>query len=358
MSHAPWYSASVIKIDNTKAGAVVILACDVGGTKTDLAFLELSETGLRMTRRETYRSEQHASLDEIVTSFVGPSPPRLAAAGFGIAGPVLAGQVRTTNLPWIVDGARLARALRLGRVSLLNDVEAQAWSTLRLDARDQLTLQAGTPDAGNIAVIAAGTGLGCAALVRGDGPVRSLASEGGHGDFSPSNDAEIELLRSLWERHGHVSVERVVSGPGVFKIYEFLRDRDRGAEPEWLTAALERGDPTAAVAHAAVEGRCALAERAVLLFLGAYGAETGNWALRTMATGGVWLGGGVARKLLVGPKGTPDAWRIRARKVFLTRFRDKGRLSSILDAIPVQLILNDEASLLGAAHFALLEAGR
>jgi glucokinase len=172
------------------------------------------------------------------------------------------------------------------------------------------------------------------------------------------DEAEIELLRRLKGRFGHVSVERVVSGPGLLHVYEFLRDQGLGEEPGWLAAALREGDPSAAVAEAALQGRSELSERAVLLFLGAYGAEAGNWALRTMATGGVWLGGGVAGKLLVGPTGTPAAWRARARAAFLSRFCGKGRLSPLLEAIPVQVIVNDTAPLLGAAHIALVEAGR
>lgn len=338
----------------------MILACDVGGTKTDLALFEAVGTTLTQVRQETFRSRDHGTLHEIVAAFVGlGAPPRLTAAGFGVAGPVRAGQARTTNLPWTVDGARLAQMLGLARVSLLNDVEAQAWSVPWLGAGDQAAVHEGTSDPGNIAVIAAGTGLGYAALVRGDGPIRSLASEGGHADFSPGDETEIDLLRFLRERYGHVSVERAVSGPGLFKIYEFLRSRDLDTETGWLADRLGReGDPTAAVAQAALEGRSVVAERAVLLFLGAYGAEAGNWALTTMATGGVWLGGGVARRLLVGPPGTPETWRTRAREVFVRRFRSKGRLSAILDAIQVQVIVTDQAPLLGAAHFALAEARR
>jgi glucokinase len=335
----------------------MILACDVGGTKTTLALVELGDGAWRVRRRERYRSREHASLDEIVASFVNPNPPRLTAAGFGIAGPVLGNQVKTTNLPWTVDGPRLARALALGRVSLLNDVEAQAWSVPRLGADEQLTLQPGRPDTGNIAVIAAGTGLGCAALVRGGGPVRSLASEGGHADFSPGDDTEVALLRFLQERYGHVSVERVVSGPGLVRIYEFLRARESAVEPEWFSVALAGDDPAAAVAESALQGRWTLAERAVLLFLGVYGAETGNWALHTMATGGIWLGGGVARKLLLGPPGTSDSWRTRASEIFLSRFQSKGRMKPLLASIPVRVIVTRDAPLIGAAHFALAEAG-
>lgn len=336
----------------------MILACDVGGTKTNLALLDGDAAGLRVSRVETFQSQAHGSLDEIVDAFVSGGRPQFKAAGFAVAGPALDGQARTTNLPWLIDGPRLARAVGLRRVSLLNDVEAQAWSVPILGAADHVALQSGTPGSGTVAVIAAGTGLGVAALVRGDGPARSLASEGGHADFSPGTDDEIELLRCLRQRYGHVSAERVVSGPGLFRIYEFLRDRNRGTQPAELAVAIEQGDPSAAVARAAQGGRSALAEQAVLLFLGAYGAEAGNWALHTMATGGVWLGGGVARKLLMGPPDTPEAWRMRARAAFLDRFRDKGRLRTLLQTLPVHVITTDEAPLVGAAHFALLEAAR
>lgn len=336
----------------------MILACDAGGTKTNLALLEIDGGGggLRVVTLETYASRDHASLHEIVSAFVGSHPARIEAAGFGIAGPVFMDHAATTNLPWTVDGARLARVLGLPGVSLLNDVEAQAWSVLRLRPADWLTLQTGTPVQGNIAVISPGTGLGFAALVRGDGGMCSLASEGGHADFAPGDDQEIALLRFLRRRFGHVSVERVLSGPGLSTIYEFLRDGEPGEEPRWLAEALEVGDRAATVAEAALAGRSRLAERAVLLFLGVCGAEAGNWALRTMATGGVWLGGGVARKLLVGPPGTRDAWRQQARDAFLAKLRNKGRLSALLEAIPVQLIMTDEAPLVGAAHVALSQA--
>ncbi|HVA58574.1 MAG TPA: glucokinase [Gemmatimonadaceae bacterium] len=336
----------------------MILACDVGGTKTNVALFERNDRAWRMVRMDSYPSHDQGSLHEIIAAFVGDASLQLEAAGFGVAGSVSGDRADTTNLPWAVDGRRLARVLGINRVSLLNDVEIQAWSLLALEPTDQVTLQAGPRGAGNLAVIAAGTGLGMSALVRGTGATRSLASEGGHADFAPSDETDLALLRYLRKRFGHVSAERVLSGPGLHNVYEFFRDRDGGTEPSWLAAAIAAGDPAATVAHAAMDGSSALAEQAVLHFLGAYGAEAGNWALRTMATGGVWLGGGVARKLLVGPAGTPDAWQARARDAFLARFRDKGRLSGILDAMAVHVIVCDEAPLLGAAHFALSEIGR
>lgn len=347
----------------------MILGCDVGGTKTDLALLELAlpEQGggaVEVVRRATYASREHAALVDIVADFVGERPPRLGAAGFGVAGPVMGGRARTTNLPWNVDAARLARAVGLPRVSLLNDVEAQAWALPQLAEADRVTLQPGELVAddppGTVAVIAAGTGLGYAALLRGEGAPRSLASEGGHADFSPGDDLEAGLLRALRVEFGRVSVERVVSGPGVHRIYRHLRHVEGVGADAGVDALLEPGDgggmdPSAAVAQAAMTGGSDVAERAVLRFLGAYGGEAGNWALRTLASGGLWLGGGVARKLLVGPAGTPDAWRERAREAFLARFLAKGRLAPWLARVPVHVVTSDLAPLLGAAHCAWAE---
>lgn len=375
---------------STRASVATVLACDVGGTKTDLALLEPGEHGLEVVRRATYASREHASLDEIVADFVGPRPGRLAAAGFGVPGHVLGDRGTATNLPWSVDGAGLARALGLLRVSLLNDVEALAWALPTLSPSDQVSLQSGAAPpggapggasggasgsapggapggggdaAGTMAVIAAGTGLGYAALVRGAGEQRSLASEGGHADFSPVDDVEIDLLRSLQRRFGHVSAERVVSGPGLYRMYEHLCERRAEAVAGWdeelrALGTDGAGDPSAAVARAALEGRSALAEQAVLRFLGCYGAEAGNWALRTFASGGVWLGGGVARKLLLGPEGTSSDWRERARAAFLARFRAKGRLTGLLDTIPVRVIVSDLAAIVGVALFARAEHER
>lgn len=331
----------------------MILACDVGGTKTDIALFRGAGHSLQLQRRETYASRDHGSLVEIVAQFMGPSPDPLLAAAFGVPGPVADGRAKTTNLPWTIEGDRLAKALGLEKVALLNDLEAQAWYLQHLAPSDHSDLQTGVSDTGNMSIIAAGTGLGCASLLRGDGPVRVLGSEGGHADFAPFDDTSDEFVRYLRQRFGHVSVERVVSGPGIYRAYQFLRDRQSSATTDGLAKELEVGDPVVAIARAAIEGRSALAEDAVLLFLAAYGAETGNWALRTLSTGGIYLGGGVARKLLVGPPGTPDVWRKRAAQAFLTPLRAKGQLSPLLGAMPVRAIVSDLAALKGSACYAL-----
>ncbi|HTP27026.1 MAG TPA: glucokinase [Anaeromyxobacteraceae bacterium] len=328
----------------------MILACDVGGTKTSLALFETEGSQLRVVRLQTYASREYASLYSMLEGFVGGA--QLKAAGFGVAGPVVEGCVRTTNLPWVVDSLQLARLLGLGSVALVNDLEAHAWAVGKLVLTDVVELQAGKHGAGNVAVIGAGTGLGVSALVRGGTRTAvSLASEGGHADFAPVEDVEIELMRHLRSRFDHVSVERVISGPGLVEIYRFLRDAGRHEEPAWLVEQMELGDPSAVIASTAMAGRFEPCLQATMLFIALYGAEAGNWALRTLATGGVYLGGGIARKLIAGP-GLSAAWSSRATDAFLSRFRAKGRFRPMMEAIPVRVIVNEQAALVGAAEVA------
>ena len=333
----------------------MVLACDVGGTKTRLSLFDHAGGALTLVRTEQYASRDHATLGEIVARFMGAQPPRLRAAGFGVAGPVVQGRARTTNLPWVVDAAELATQLSLPAVTLLNDVETLAWSVARLGSGDLVALQPGIGSlTENVAIIAAGTGLGFSALVRSGGVATSLPSEGGHAEFAPRTDVEVELWRHLHGRFGHVSSERVLSGPGLRNIYEFLRDTGSGAEPAWLAEELRVGDPSATIATNGFSGRSPLCAQALTMFIEIYGAESGNWMLRTMARGGVYLGGGIAPKLFARPRAPGDA--VNAREVFLRGFVDKGRLRPLLESVPVQVIVNDEAALLGSAHFALAAA--
>ena len=332
----------------------MILACDVGGTKTNVALLDPSGGALRIVRLESYRSQDHATFDEILSAFLDGTSPRLQGAGFGVAGPVIGGRVATTNLPWEIDARKLAVRLRIPRAALLNDVEAHAWSVDRLAPSDLLTLQEGAPSEGTVAVIAAGTGVGFSALLRSGGHLASLASEGGHADFAARNPIEAELFAFLRTRHDHVSVEHVVSGPGLVRIHAFLRQA-RGAPeaPAWLAEGLRGENPGAAISAAAMGGRDEICARAVDLFLELYGAEAGNWALRTLAAGGLYVGGGIAGKLLGPSSGAPDAWLSHAREAFLRGFRDKGRMRPLLESMPVRVILDEHAPLIGAARCAL-----
>jgi glucokinase len=322
----------------------VILAGDIGGTNARLALFEARGGAPVLAALETYPSRERGSLKEIVFEFRGRHDQPLVAAAFGIAGPAAEGRVATTNLPWIVDSASLAEGLGLREVTIMNDLEALAWSLDLLPPESLAMLQAGrTAPRGNRAAIAAGTGLGEAMLTKAGERTVVLASEGGHADFAPRTEIEIALLRWLAARHGRVSYERVLSGRGLHEAYLFLRENGHGDEPAWLAEDLASGDPAAAISRAALEGRSDLCARALDLFASVLGAEAGNLALRALATGGVYLGGGIAPRIL--------PWL--RRPPFLAAFVDKGRLRPLVEAVPVRVIVDDQAALLGAARRAL-----
>jgi glucokinase len=322
----------------------MILAGDIGGTSTRLALFDVAGGALRPVARERYPSRNYAGLAEIVQAFTSVNQQELDAACFGIAGPVREGRVETPNLPWVIEAATLAAQLGLPRVTLLNDLEANAWGVFTLGDDDFATLSAGVPAAdGNAAIISAGTGLGEAGYHWDGMGLRPFASEGGHADFAPHDELTVELYRWLHRRYGHVSWERVVSGPGLVNIYKFLRDVKHITEPSLLTDAIRSGDPAAAISKAALDESSPLAVAALDLFVALYGAEAGNLALKLKATRGVWLGGGIAPKILA---------RL-TRPGFLEAFRDKGRFHAFMEAIPVRVILNDETALRGAAWHAL-----
>ena len=324
-----------------------LLAGDIGGTWSRLALFEVADGRLQMRDHERYPSEQHAGLAEIAQRFLAVRPQSVQRACFGVAGPVHGGRVHTTNLPWNVDATDLARATGLAAVDLINDLEATVYGLPALGPADFAVLNTGAPDAaGNQAVIAAGTGLGEAGIFWDGQRAHPLATEGGHADFAPRNDLEIELLRYLLPRFGHVSVERVVSGPGLCHIYEFLRDTGRGAESGAVRQEMERDDPPAVITRRALAGADDLCVQALTLFVSLYGAEAGNLALKVMATGGVFVGGGIAPRIVETLRGPG----------FMASFTAKGRHQALLAAIPVRVVLNDGAALLGAAHYAALRA--
>jgi glucokinase len=257
------------------------------------------------------------------------------------------GRAVATNLPWIVDAAELGGKLG-ARTWVINDLEATAWGLAALSRDELAELSPGVPGAaGNLAVVAAGTGLGEAGLYWDGRHHRPFATEGGHASFAPTDDVEVDLLRWLQGRVGrHVSWERLVSGPGLVSLYEFLRDTGRGEEPPWLAEAMRTGDPGAAITQAAHDGRSPLAAEALRRFVSLYGREAGDFALKVMATGGVYLGGGIAPRILPALRdGT-----------FLAGFLDKGRMRAVLEAMPVRVVLNDQAGLLGAGRCAAFHA--
>jgi glucokinase len=324
-----------------------ILAGDVGGTKTVMRLFEQRGEELQAAEEQIYRSRDHASLAEIVEAFLadvgGAAPERVCV---GVAGPVIDGRVRTTNLPWEIGEEGLAAAAGAAKAKLLNDLEAAAYGMLFLPEQDVVVLNRGSrpPGRGNIAVIAAGTGLGQAILYWDGEQHHPIATEGGHGSFAPQSDREIGLLRFLREKqNGHVSWERVVSGPGLYDVYRYLREASGEPEPDWLSARCRDDDPSAAVSEAGLQGEDAVCREAVELFASLYGAEAGNMALHCMALGGVYIGGGIAPKLLpVLQDGT-----------FVRSFVDKGRFSELLEGIPVLVSTNVQAPIIGCARYAL-----
>lgn len=327
----------------------MILAGDIGGTKTRLALFRSEAGRLRPVTEETYASGKYPDLDPIVEAFLaapGSQDAAIARACFGVAGPVVDGRCVTTNLPWVVDARRLRDGLGLPAVDLINDLEANAYGIDALGPDDFAVLHEGASTAsGNAAIIAAGTGLGEAGIYWDGSRHRPFACEGGHASFAPEDDLQGELLATLRRSHEHVSWERVLSGPGLRTVYEFLRDSGRGEEPPWLAEDMRREDPAAVITRAALQGRSVLCAGALDLFVALYGSEAGNLALKMMATGGLYVGGGIAPKILERLKG----------KGFMEAFLAKGRMRPLLERIPVRVILNDRAALLGAARRAALE---
>lgn len=318
----------------------MILAGDVGGTKTVLALFEAERGALTLVRDVTLRSREFSSLEAAIGHFLNAgATAKIAGACFGVAGAVIDGRWTATNLPWTVDEETLRGTIPTPRVKLVNDLEAAARGVLHLPAADLLTLQAGTPRKGNMALIAAGTGLGEALIVREGSRHLVIASEGGHAGFAPRTERETALLGYLRREFGHVSVERVLSGPGLFNIYRFLRDTSDVAEPAWLKDRIDREDGSAVISEVGGANGHPLCVEALDLFASIYGAEAGNLALRVLAVGGVYIGGGIAPKIRakLGEGGFIDA------------FRDKGRFAPLMASIPVRLVLDPRAPLLGAA---------
>jgi glucokinase len=322
--------------------AVTILAGDVGGTKTNLALYAADGGGLTLVGEASFSSADHAGLDSLLRAFLSTAREPIAAAAFGVAGPVFGGVVVPTNLPWRVDAAHLAAAIGCPRVRLVNDLEATAYGALFLPPDQIDTVNAGRSRAGNRAVIAAGTGLGQALLVWDGRRHAPHATEGGHADFAPRTEVEIELLRFLAARYRRVTYERVLSGPGLVNIFRFFDEGlGRPVHPE-VRERLGRQNPGAVIGEAGVTGLCGTCAEVVDVFLRIYGAQAGNLALTVMATGGVYVGGGIITKLR--PRLAPSG--------FLDAYRAKEPYAELVGDIPLHIMLNPKAAQLGAAHLA------
>jgi len=321
----------------------LILAGDVGGTKTHLGLFKNSVGALEIVREHRYATSQFDSLEAVCADFLGAGAT-VNSVCMGVPGPIIDGGAHASNVAWQLSSATLSRALNVVPVRLINDLTAMAYGMVHLKPAEFVVLHPSENPSqhGNVAVIAAGTGLGESALVWEGDKYYAVASEGGHSDFAPHGAEQIDLLRFLTGEFGHVSYERVLSGPGLWNIYRFLRRESRVEEPAWLSDEIAKGDYAAAVSDAAIAGRDPVCVHALTMFCDIYGSEAANLALKVLALGGVYLGGGIAPKIL--PMLTGGA--------FVKGFLAKGRLNEILKRIEVRVSLNPAAGLLGAAQVA------
>lgn len=316
----------------------MILAGDIGGTHTRIAVYEKG----RLYEERQFASRAYKGLEEIVLEYLQHEKKKIHAASFGIAGAVRSGVCKATNLPWRVEASFLAQKLQIPKVHLLNDLEANAWGIFVLKKEDLFLLQPGDQtQRGNRALISAGTGLGEAGLYWDGKQHHPFACEGGHTDFAPRNATEVELFFYLQKKYGHVSYERVVSGPGLRAIYEFILETGREVASEAVKAEMKTNDPSSVIGKWGEKKQDAACMRAVQWFISLYGAEAGNLALKMLPFGGVFLGGGIAPHLVASFQ----------EGEFLSSFCDKGRFDSLLKSIPIWIVLNPKAALLGAgAH--------
>jgi len=325
-----------------------LLSADVGGTKTSLALFSV-ECGLRKPQFEAiFASQKYSNLEILVKEYLNQIGQTIEGASFGVAGPVREGHVQITNLPWVIETQQLKKHLEISNVFLLNDLEAVAYFIPAMEKADYLTLYEGEKDPqGSVAVIAPGTGLGEAYLTWNGKDYQAYASEGGHASFAPRNSLEMELFQTLYdEGHEHVSFERICSGMGIPLIYSFLKEQGYAKEPNWLAEELKRvGDPTPVIIHVALDDKnpCELASLTLNTFISILGSEAGNLALKVLATGGVYLAGGIPPRIVSALKD----------ERFFEAFVDKGRFSDLLGQMPIHVILNSHAGLLGSARFGL-----
>jgi glucokinase len=325
----------------------MILAGEIGATRTRLAAFETEGNRLQRVVEKNYVSQQRDGLSGILADFIKTEGIPVHSACLGVAGPVRAGRSKISNLPWTIDARDVAKQLRLSSVGLLNDLEAYAYGIDGLDSKDFITLSEGAEEAeGNRAVISAKTGLGVAGLYWDGYRHHPFACEGGHADFAPRNGLEMELLVYLQKKYGRISCERILSGPGIKNIYDFLRDAQKAEEPEWLRTQLSAApDPPALISQMALEGKAEICDQTLSIFVSVFGAATGNCALNFMSTGGIFIGGVIAAK--IAPK--------MKDPLFLESFLDKGRMETILKDMPVKIVANDDCGMIGAARYTLVQ---
>jgi glucokinase len=329
----------------TSMDKTLVLAGDIGGTKTNLWLFSKDQQRPVLEVMETFSSPDAPDLEHIIRKFLHMYPATVSSACFGVAGPVIDGKSKTTNLPWEVSQDRIHREFPFQHVRIVNDLSATAMAVPLLNADEFFPLnQRASAKGRHLGLVAPGTGLGIAMLIYHGDRYVPISSEGGHSDFAPNSEPETELWQYLHRRYGHVSIERVVSGTGLVNIYEWLKDSDRINESEGFSLKLKEMDPAVAITDAALENRDSGCVEALEMFVSIFGAVAGNVALFGLTTGGIFLGGGIPPKIL--PKLKED--------IFMKAFVNKGRFKDFLEKIPVKVILNDEAALVGAAHCAIV----
>ena len=325
----------------------MILAGDVGGTKVNLALFDIQKGIPKLSVERSYASRDYPDLFHLLEHFLKETQPKFTHACLGVAGPVHDGRCQVTHLPWEIDIRELRRLLETDSVSLINDLAAMANAVPYLAPHELEVIQEGQSDPnGKIGVLAAGTGLGQAFLIPEEGErYRILETEGGQCDFPARNPLETELREFIGQFSGRVCIEDVLSGPGLIRIFEFMKERDHATEPEWLVEEFEQKDPASVISHNGLSKKFKACEEALEIFVSVYGAVAGNLALQIMARGGLVIGGGIA----------PEILPLLKSDLFLEAFHDKGKFTEFMQRIPVKVIVNKRAPLLGAAYFALGE---
>ena len=329
---------------------IMVLAGDIGGTKTNLALFRISDNRLENQLELTYKSQDHDSLEQIIQDFLHHIETQkdqvtISSVCFGIAGPIKNNTCQVTNLPWFVDALAIQKRFNFPKVSLINDLEANAWGISSLSEEDFIVLNSGTAEVtGNASIIAAGTGLGEAGMFWNGQQHIPFASEGGHSDFSVSNEQEFRFYQFLGEKYqSHISWERVLCGDGLVNIYQFLCQQSKTSTPTWLLEKMQNQDPASVISQTALAKQDEICQQALDWFVYFYGVEAGNQALKIMSHAGVYIGGGIAPKII----------KALQSDIFIHAFFDKGRMRPLLEAMPVKVIMNDKTALYGPAIYAM-----
>jgi glucokinase len=319
----------------------IILAADVGGTKTNLALYEINDGKLITLNEKSFHTKNYNSFAEMALSFYSDKSITIDGLCLGVAGPVVEGKVKGTNFPWQIDSDKISKELKISSVSVINDMEANAYGLAALCEKDLEVIHKGANIAGNAVIISPGTGLGEVGLYWDGTHYHPFASEGGHCDFSPRNTLEIALWEHMHQKYKHVSWERILSGPGIYDTYQFLIQYRKQTEPDWIKQRMSTENPAAVITNVAIEGKDPICRETLDLFTRFLAIESAQLALKMKATGGIYIGGGIVPKIIKGLNKT----------IFNRGFIQSGRLDELLEMVPVKVILNEKTALLGAAYF-------